>query len=74
MGIGKSDQLRGLFHRGLLAWPPRHCSLQEGLERLFLAYPREQDTYFSWRRLRFTFSALAIAFAPVTPMEFPRKL
>ena len=75
VGIGKSHQLRGLPHRELLAWLSPHCSLQEGLERLFfLAHPRERDTYLRRRRLRFTFSALAIALAPATPMEFPRKL
>lgn len=52
----------------------RAAGLQEGLERLALAHPREQGTHLSQRRLQFTFSALAIALAPATPMEFPRKL
>lgn len=36
--------------------------------------PWEWDTHLRWRRLRFTFSALAMAWAPATPMEFPRRL
>lgn len=36
--------------------------------------PQGAGTYLSRRRLRFTFSALAIALAPTTPMELPRKL
>lgn len=36
--------------------------------------PGVQGTHLSLRRLRFTFSALAIALAPATPMEFPLKL
>lgn len=41
---------------------------------LFGSRPGEQGTHLSQRRLRFTFSALAIALAPATSMEFPRKL
>lgn len=54
-------------------WPGDPLAGRSG-EALSGCHPREWDTYLSRRRLRFTLSALAIALAPATPMEFPRKL
>lgn len=77
MGVGKSHQLRfallgaaGLAMLSLLLRGRSRKALSGSPRGAYLPLA----TYLSRRRLRFTFSALAIALAPATPMEFPRRL